>query len=47
MIDCQTYTEHLEKMGARLIPRDEFLSLLTKNVSLDSNFRSSQQNLSC
>jgi leucyl/phenylalanyl-tRNA--protein transferase len=28
LIDCQVYTEHLESLGARHIPRDEFMSLL-------------------
>jgi len=30
MIDCQLHTEHLESMGARMIPRDEFMSVLKK-----------------
>jgi len=25
LVDCQVYTEHLESLGARMIPRDEFL----------------------
>ncbi|HYV93079.1 MAG TPA: leucyl/phenylalanyl-tRNA--protein transferase [Chitinophagales bacterium] len=36
MIDCQIYTEHLEKMGAKLIPREKFLMLVSKNVASDS-----------
>lgn len=28
LIDCQVYTEHLESLGARMIPRDKFISLL-------------------
>ena len=28
LIDCQVYTEHLESLGARMIPRDNFISLL-------------------
>ncbi|OCX50286.1 leucyl/phenylalanyl-tRNA--protein transferase [Mucilaginibacter sp. PPCGB 2223] len=28
MIDCQVYTEHLESMGARMIPRDEYMAML-------------------
>ncbi len=28
LIDCQIYSEHLEKLGAREIPRNEFLSFL-------------------
>jgi leucyl/phenylalanyl-tRNA---protein transferase len=30
MIDCQVYTEHLESLGARMIPRKKFISLLSK-----------------
>ena len=32
LIDCQIYTEYLESMGARMIPREEFIELLEKNV---------------
>lgn len=32
LIDCQTYTEHLARFGARLIPRTEFLSQLARAV---------------
>lgn len=28
LIDCQVYTEHLESLGARMIPRDQFIGLL-------------------
>jgi leucyl/phenylalanyl-tRNA---protein transferase len=28
LIDCQVHTEHLESLGARLIPREEFLKYL-------------------
>jgi leucyl/phenylalanyl-tRNA---protein transferase len=28
MIDCQLHTEHLESMGARMIPRDEYIAAL-------------------
>ncbi len=28
LIDCQVYTSHMESMGARSIPRDEFLNYL-------------------
>jgi len=28
MIDCQLHTEHLESMGARMIPRDEYMITL-------------------
>jgi len=30
LIDCQVYTAHLESLGARMIPRKEFLKLLNK-----------------
>ena len=33
VIDCELHTEHLESMGARMIPRDEFMSVL-KNFKL-------------
>jgi len=32
LIDCQIYTDYLESMGARMIPREEFIKLLEKNV---------------
>ena len=28
LIDCQVYTEHLESLGARMIPRKDFIKLL-------------------
>ena len=28
LIDCQVYTEHLESLGATMIPREQFMSLL-------------------
>ena len=30
LIDCQVYTEHLESLGAQMIPRKKFISLLSK-----------------
>ncbi len=33
MIDCQTSTPHLKRMGAREIPRTEFLRILARAVS--------------
>ncbi len=33
LIDCQVYTEHLESLGARMIPRPEFLRLLDENIT--------------
>ena len=32
LIDCQVYTEHLESLGARMIPRKEFLNILRQNL---------------
>jgi len=32
LIDCQVYTSHLESLGARMIPRKEFIQLLEKLV---------------
>lgn len=28
MIDCQVYTEHLESLGAKMIPRNRFVELI-------------------
>jgi leucyl/phenylalanyl-tRNA---protein transferase len=28
LVDCQVYTEHVESLGARLIPRSQFIQLL-------------------
>jgi leucyl/phenylalanyl-tRNA--protein transferase len=28
VIDCQVYTEHLESLGARSIPKEDFLNFL-------------------
>ena len=30
LIDCQVYTQHLESLGARMVPRKKFISLLSK-----------------
>jgi leucyl/phenylalanyl-tRNA---protein transferase len=32
LIDCQVYTEHLESLGARMISRKKFISLLNQNL---------------
>ncbi len=32
LIDCQVYTEHLESLGARMIPRKDFITLLDQNL---------------
>jgi leucyl/phenylalanyl-tRNA--protein transferase len=31
LIDCQVHTDHLESMGARMIPREEYMALLRGN----------------
>lgn len=31
LIDCQVYTEHLESLGARMIPREDFIQMLNQN----------------
>jgi leucyl/phenylalanyl-tRNA--protein transferase len=33
LIDCQVHTEHLESLGARLISRKEYMTVLQNNVS--------------
>ena len=35
LIDCQVYTEHLESLGAKMIPRAEFLQRLKKLIPQD------------
>lgn len=30
LIDCQVYTEHLESLGAQMIPRTDFIALLNR-----------------
>ena len=35
LIDCQVYTEHLESLGARMIPRTEFLKTLKNLIPQD------------
>jgi leucyl/phenylalanyl-tRNA--protein transferase len=32
LIDCQVYTEHLESLGAQMIPRKKFIELLNQNL---------------
>ena len=36
LIDCQVYTEHLESLGARMIPRREFLRKLDELIGKNS-----------
>jgi leucyl/phenylalanyl-tRNA--protein transferase len=31
LIDCQSHTEHLESLGAKMIPKKEFLKILHTN----------------
>lgn len=33
LTDCQVYTEHLESMGARMIPREDYIAVLHKTVA--------------
>jgi leucyl/phenylalanyl-tRNA--protein transferase len=33
LIDCQVHTEHLESMGARMVPREEYMKMLRNNAS--------------
>ena len=35
IIDCQVYTEHLQSLGARMIPRERFLNVLRDAVQID------------
>jgi len=35
LIDCQVYTEHLESLGARMIPREEFTGLTCSLIDSD------------
>jgi leucyl/phenylalanyl-tRNA--protein transferase len=34
VVDCQVYTDHLLSLGARMIPRTEYLDLLATNTAL-------------
>ncbi|MDD4928696.1 MAG: leucyl/phenylalanyl-tRNA--protein transferase [Gallionella sp.] len=38
MIDCQMYTPHLASLGARLIPRDEFIVRLEELVEMNGQW---------
>jgi leucyl/phenylalanyl-tRNA--protein transferase len=31
IVDCQVYTEHLESLGARMIPRKQFIRMLNQH----------------
>jgi leucyl/phenylalanyl-tRNA--protein transferase len=33
LVDCQVYTEHLESMGAMMISREEYISILHKSIA--------------
>ena len=35
-LDCQVYTAHMESMGARFIPREEFINLLKSGLQHDT-----------
>ncbi len=39
LVDCQVYTDHLDRFGAREIPRAEFLSVLAKALSSNVTLR--------
>lgn len=32
LIDCQVHTDHLESLGAEMIPRDQFIELLRQHI---------------
>lgn len=36
LIDCQVYTAHLETLGARMIPREQFLQLIKALATLNA-----------
>ena len=37
LVDCQVYTSHLESLGAKMIPRKEFIKLLNQHAIDDGN----------
>lgn len=37
LVDCQVYSAHLESMGARLMPRDQFIDYLKRYCSVVSS----------
>ncbi len=39
LIDCQIHSDHLESLGATLIPRSEFTALLERNLEPQSSHR--------
>jgi leucyl/phenylalanyl-tRNA--protein transferase len=39
LIDCQVHSKHLESLGATLIPRSEFISLLEHNLEPQPSHR--------
>jgi leucyl/phenylalanyl-tRNA--protein transferase len=36
-LDCQVYTAHMESMGARHIPRSQFIDLLERGLQHDTH----------
>ena len=32
VVDCQVFTEHLERLGARMITREEFAAIISSNI---------------
>ncbi len=41
-VDCQMYTDHLQRMGAEMITRNKFLSLLKDGINFDKNYNLQQ-----
>lgn len=44
LIDCQVYTSHLERLGANMIPRKEFINLLKQYATNNSLHKQWQTN---
>ena len=40
LVDCQVYTSHLESLGAKMIPRKEFIKLLEQYAIVQKNHTS-------
>lgn len=34
LIDCQIYTQHLESLGAKMISRNDFMEIITKEIEI-------------
>lgn len=46
LIDCQVYTSHLESLGAKLIPRKQFIALLQQFASNDNKNKNKKWHIS-